>query len=84
MRVLHLLKTNDGAAWALWQAAELVKLGVEVHAVLPTRVGKWSRAWEESGVHLTHANIDFPVRQPWLLGAVSREFRAIIDRLKPD
>lgn len=35
MRVLQLLKTSEGATWALRQMCELVKLGVEVHVLLP-------------------------------------------------
>jgi len=40
MRVLQIVKTSDGADWAAWQAAELVRLGVETHAVLPSRTGR--------------------------------------------
>ena len=84
MRVLHLVKTNDGAAWALWQVEELIKLGADVHVVLPNRPGKWSRAWEESGAALSFADLDFPLRQPWHLGAACRQLRALVERVRPD
>jgi glycosyltransferase involved in cell wall biosynthesis len=84
MRALHLVKTNDGAAWALWQAAELVKLGVDVQVVLPTKRGKWSQAWEASGATLHFANLDFPVRRPWLLAQECRQLRDLVQRVRPD
>lgn len=35
LSVLHLLKTSVGATWALLQMAELVRLGHDVHVLLP-------------------------------------------------
>ena len=35
MRVLHLVKTNVGAVWALRQMRVLRELGVEVHVAVP-------------------------------------------------
>ncbi len=39
MRVLHIVKTAEGAGWAALQAEQLRKLGVEVHVALPTNTG---------------------------------------------
>ena len=38
MRVLHVVKTSDGAGWATNQAAELVRRGVEVHVAPRIRI----------------------------------------------
>lgn len=49
MRVLHLIKTTEGARWAVEQVTELVKLGVDVHAALPDLEGRLAAKWKESG-----------------------------------
>ena len=35
IKVLHLIKTSDGATWALRLCRELIKLGVEIHVIIP-------------------------------------------------
>jgi glycosyltransferase involved in cell wall biosynthesis len=52
IKALHFVKTFDGAAWAAWQARELVKLGVEVHVAAPSLKGKNASLWLESGAQL--------------------------------
>jgi len=84
MRVLHLVKTADGAAWALWQVAELVKLGVDVHVGLPKQPGQWSQGWEASGATLHFADLDVPVRRPWRLAQACGELRNLVERIRPD
>jgi hypothetical protein len=38
MRVLHVVKTSDGALWATNESAELVRRGVEVHVAPPISI----------------------------------------------
>jgi hypothetical protein len=45
MRVLHVVKTTDGAEWAAWLAAELALAGVEVHVALPADTGLYIDDW---------------------------------------
>lgn len=84
MRILHVVKTSDGAPWAAWLARELVKLGVELHVALPSRQGTKVGEWIKAGAILHEANLDFPVRAPWKRGDFYREARKLIDLVKPD
>ncbi len=84
MKVLHVVKTSDGAVWAARQAAELVRLGVEVHAVLPDLDGRVSALWKEGGAHLHAAMLDIPLRHPWRLPTLCREARRLVAALRPD
>jgi len=84
MRALHVVKTSEGAAWAAAQAAELVRLGVDVHVVLPAAEGKTVQAWRESGATIHIAALDLPVRRPWLLPAVLHDARRLVSEIAPD
>jgi glycosyltransferase involved in cell wall biosynthesis len=84
MRVLLLVKTSDGAEWAALQAAELVRLGVDVHVVLPGLVGHMVREWQHSGATVHVASIDFPTKRPWLLPAICKTVRNLVAEISPD
>ncbi len=84
MRVLQIVKTSDGADWAVWQAAELVQLGVEVHAVLPSRTGRMIDDWQKSGAVLHFMDLDFPTCDPWRLFSRMRAARRLIAEVMPD
>src|SRR5437764_8865295 len=84
MRVLHIVKTSDGAIWAAHQAGVLKRLGVEVHVALPTADGRMIETWRRQGVALHFAQLDWPMRRPWTAGATLRRARELVDRVKPD
>jgi glycosyltransferase involved in cell wall biosynthesis len=84
MRALHVVKTADGADWAAAQAAELVKLGVEVHVALPTEKGRTVHKWVEAGATIHTAPTDLPVRNPWSVGALTRRVRDLVSAVGPD
>ncbi len=84
MKVLHIVKTSNGANWAAWQAAELVRLGMEVHAAVPSPEGLMMREWRQSGTTLHFADLDFPVRRPWRLASVCGALRALVRCVRPD
>lgn len=84
MRVLHIVKTSSGATWAALQAAELVRLGVEVHVAVPDARGNSIGLWQESGAQIHVAALDFPTRTPWQLPGVCARARALADAVKPD
>jgi len=84
MRVLHIVKTTDGARWAVCQAANLVRLGAEVHVVLPKDSGRMMEAWRGTGAEIHVAAFDVPVRAPWLLPSVLRRARSLVSALSPD
>jgi glycosyltransferase involved in cell wall biosynthesis len=83
MRVLHLVKTSNGASWAERQMRELIKLGVEVHAAIPPG-GKLISDYIRDGINLHYLSLDFPLKQPWKFLWMKRKLRKIIDEIKPD
>lgn len=83
MRVLHLLKTSDGARWALLQVRELAKLGVDVHVALPAG-GAHIAAYRRAGATLHCGDFDAPTRQPWRLPEISARLRDLVRSVEPD
>lgn len=83
MRVLHLLKTSDGAVWALRQIRELVKLGIDVHVGLPPG-GALYEKYREVGAETHPLVCEFPTRSPWLLPRRLRQLEQLISFVSPD
>jgi glycosyltransferase involved in cell wall biosynthesis len=84
IRVLQVVKTSTGAQWAAWQAAELVSAGVDVHVALPDKSGLHVSDWEQSGAKIHVADLNLPLRRPWLVGSVLRRARHLVDSVQPD
>ncbi len=84
MRVLHISKTSEGGRWAALQVRELVRAGVEVEVALPSLEGGAMDLWNASGARLHAADLSFPLRRPWLAGAVIRRARKLVDQVRPD
>jgi glycosyltransferase involved in cell wall biosynthesis len=84
MRVLHVVKTADGALWAANQAAELVRRGVEVHVALPHADGRAVPYWVRARVRIHTVDLDFPIRGPWKLPAICRAARRLVADIHPD
>jgi glycosyltransferase involved in cell wall biosynthesis len=83
MKVLNLIKTSVGGTWALRQMKELVRLGVDVHAVLPD-CGPLYEAYVRSGIRVHLLEADFPLRKPWLLPVRMTALRRLVDEVNPD
>jgi glycosyltransferase involved in cell wall biosynthesis len=84
MRILHVVKTADGAPWAAWLARELVELGVEVHVALPSRQGTKVAEWVEARAIVHEAQLDLPVKAPWKCSEVFNTARKLVDSVAPD
>ncbi len=84
MRVLHIVKTSDGARWAAAQARNLVEAGLEVHVALPSLSGAVVKVWQESGCVIHVANLCFPSERPWELPMVCLAARRLVDDVVPD
>ena len=78
MRVLHLLKTSEGAAWALRLMKELVQSGIEVHVALP-KGGQLYDDYTKNGIHV-HP-IDFSLKN--IFSSV-RQLQQIVRTVNPD
>jgi glycosyltransferase involved in cell wall biosynthesis len=84
MRVLHIVKTADGAHWAAQQASELVTHGVEVHVALPSLDGRLVPEWRKSGARLHVAEVDLPARKPWRIASAAAGLRDLVRDVRPD
>ncbi|ATX81430.1 Glycosyltransferase involved in cell wall bisynthesis [Mariprofundus ferrinatatus] len=84
MRVLQVVKTVDGARWAVDQVRELVSHGIEVHVVLPSMHGRFIEQWRQTGAQLHELAMDLPVRRPWKLSGLLRSVRRLVETVRPD
>lgn len=83
MRVLHLLKISQGASWALRQMRELVKLKIEVHAVLPADSNNASR-YRALGVTVHILDLDLSARSAAALPDRIHRFKELVQWIRPD
>ena len=83
MRVLHLVKTNVGATWALRLMRELAKLDVDVCVAIPPG-GPLNDEYKKAGIFVHQENFDLPIRQPWHWPGLSARFRNLVETIKPD
>ncbi len=84
MRVLHVVKTSDGALWAASQSAVLTRLGVEVHVALPRLKGRAVSAWRSAGAVIHEADLSLPLAKPSVLRATVRRARRLVSEVRPD
>lgn len=84
MRVLQVVKTVDGAQWAVDQVTELVQHGIEVHVVLPKLEGRFIDDWRKSGAHIHLLPIDLPLRTPWRFSHMLKSIRKLVSEINPD
>jgi glycosyltransferase involved in cell wall biosynthesis len=85
MRVLHVVKTSDGATWAALQAQQLADLGVDVHVALPsTTHGAALPLWDHPNITTHSCPLDWPTRRPWLIPDRLRAARALVRAIQPD
>ncbi len=84
MRVLTVVKTTDGAAWAAYQARELVRRGIEVHVALPADSGSLFPVWETSGAKIHVTATGLPVDEPWAFARRRRGVLRLVNEVSPD
>jgi len=84
MKVLQVVKTSEGAAWAFDQADALIKRGIEVITVMPNLTGKVAQRYKESGYPLLEADFSLPLNRPWQYFSRKKNIRKIVDEVQPD
>ena len=85
MRVLQVVKTVDGANWAVDQVTELVKQGLDMHVALPQLDGIFIDNWHRSGAHIHHLDISLPLLTPWRFSKVTKHgIRSLVSDIQPD
>lgn len=83
MRVLQLVKTSDGAAWAVRQVRALIELGVEVHVALPGP-GRQSENWAATGATIHHVPTAVSPAHPLRTLRTLVRLRRLVDTVRPD
>lgn len=84
MKVLQIVKTNEGANWAFNQAKWLHDNGVEIITVLPEINGGMAEKYKEHGMKLEKADFSLPVTKPWEIVKKSKSIREIVKKIQPD
>jgi glycosyltransferase involved in cell wall biosynthesis len=84
MRVLQVVKTSDGATWAARQAAELVKLGIEVHVAVPAEEGTAMPLWKASGAQVHIVDLAFPLTKFVNWKRILGSAQELVGEIKPD
>lgn len=82
MKVLQLLKTNEGASWAFSQAQWLYQHGIDIITVLPTAAGGFAQRYREN--RMTVVDGDFSLFPPSSIPKKSRQLNQIVEQFQPD
>ena len=84
MKVLHLVKTADGAAWAWRQMRELKALGVDIEVALPGP-GAMVQKYSDLSIPVHFLNCDLgAVRSPLVLWRMVRGLRDLVAKSRPE
>lgn len=85
MKILYILKTNYGAAWAFRQAKWIKdNFGVEFVVVIPNETEGYASKYKEEGMKVIEADLSLPLKKPWLYKQRKRLLNEIVNKEKPD
>ena len=84
MRVLHVVKTSEGAQWAARQARVLVNRGVDVHVALPLSKGCAVEEWVKAGARIHIVDCGLPLNVPILFKKNARKIKSLIEEVQPN
>lgn len=78
MKVLHLVKTSEGATWAFREMRDMVQMGDEVHVAMPLD-GMLVQQYKDAGIIIHELNYSIKTA----LGSIKR-LRELVKMVKPD
>lgn len=85
MKVLHVVKTLDGAWWALEQVKILKNNHhLDIHVIVPTGQGKFLQQWKSLDVTLHQLDVDIPIKNPFLIFKRIKALKTILKKINPD
>ena len=84
MKILHILKTTNGAEWAFKLICELKNLGHDVYVMLPDANNGKVERYEAVGVKTVILDVALPVRRFWKFFPMRRAFRKAVAEIAPD
>jgi len=83
MRILHLVKTSDGASWAERQMRELVNIGYDIHAVLPGK-GKLIDKYIKDKIKIHFLDLNVSIKESYKIPFLVSKLKKLIKEIKPD
>lgn len=84
MKVLQVVKTNEGALWAFNQAQWLFDNGVDIITILPSKEGGIAEKYKTRGMCVIEGDFTLPVLRPWKLFARIKRINQKINEIQPD
>ena len=84
MKVLQIVKTSDGAAWAFEQAKELKERGIDIVTILPNETGKIVIKYKNNNMKIIIGDFSLPIKKPWLFFSRKKKLLKILEEEKPD
>ena len=84
MKILQVVKTNRGAAWAFNQAMHLKKMGVEVITVLPSSKEGYAQKYIKNDLSVIEGDWRLPINKPWRFFSVRKHIKQVVKQVKPD
>ena len=84
MRILQVVKTNRGAAWAYNQANWLCQNGAEVITVLPDENDGYAQKYKASGMKVVRGDWSLPLSKPWIFFKRIKEIKKQVKETAPD
>jgi len=85
MKILNLIKTTVGATWALREIQVLIRLGCEIHVVLPNEEGLFDD-YKKAGAHVHVLNVDIAsfITSPLGFAKAASRLRKLVSEVNPD
>lgn len=84
MKILQVIKTNRGAAWAFNQALHLKRMGVEIVTVLPSDSDGYADKYIQNGMTVIKGDWSLPISKPWKFFSVKKMIRETVKKVNPD
>jgi len=84
MKVLHIVKTAVGAAWAYHQVRVLCSLGIKVVVALPSATEGLAPHYQQAGATVIPVNMNFGVQHLWRVPAAVAACRRLVKEVAPD
>lgn len=84
MKVLQIVKTNEGATWAFTQAKWLFDKGIDIITVLPSDNGGMAEKYKSNGMKIIEGDFTLPIRNPWELYKRAKKIKSVVKSIQPD
>lgn len=84
MKILQVVKTNRGAAWAFNQAKYLKEMGDEIITVLPNSSDGYAQKYIENNLTVIEGDWRLPITKPWKFFFACKQIKQIIKQVQPD